>query len=320
MSKDKFKFIATIFVLTIVVFSININLSPDYYLYRSNWNNLDSIDYSEFSWSILNLFSKNIFSDYNGFLFCISFITIYFKFKYLKDLVQSNVILIFYASSFLILHESIQIRLAFGLIFVLKSIKDSIDGKNYKSWLFLILASSIHLSLLFFIIVKLLLIIIKNKTVLIITVLSVIYFIDFILQQNNIELMIKFFSEIGEKWSEKLSKYLYEFLELGIVKTPPLQIYYVGLIYLLNSILNFKKKINKLNELTLVSFILIIPILMIPNDTITSRFIELCFYFLPFIQFKIFKEIYDQKLTPISLALLFLFFTLNFKIFTNQLI
>ena len=320
MSKIKFKYLTIIFAITIRVCAININLSPDYDLYRSRWNDLDTLDYSEFLWSILNLFSKNIFSDYNGFLLCISFITIYFKFKYLKDLVQSNVILIFYASSFLILHESIQIRLAFGLIFVLKSIKYSIDEKKYKSWLFLILASLIHLSLLFFIIVKLLLIIIKNKTALIISVLSVIYFIEFITDQNNIQLVIEIFLEVGKEWSVKLAKYLYGFLELGSIKPPPLQLYYVGLIYLLNLILNFTKKNNKLNEITLVSLILILPVLMIPNDTITSRLIELCFYFLPFIQYRIFKEIYNLKLTPISYTLLFLFSILNFKIFSNQLI
>ena len=320
MSKDKFQFIAIVFILTILVWEININLSPDYDVYRSKWNSLDSLEYGELLWSALNLICKNIFFEYNVFLFFISFVTIYFKFKYLKDLVKSNIILIFYASSFLILHESIQIRLAFGLIFVLKSIKYSLDNKQSKSWLFLILASSIHLSLLFFIIVKLLLIIINNKTVLIISVLSVFYFIDFISQQNNIESMIEFLSEIGEEWSVKLSKYLFEFLELESIKKFPLQIYYVGLIYILNSFLNFKKNHNGLSQITLVAFLLTIPVLMIPNDTITSRLIELCFYFLPLIQFNIFKEFNYQKITPLDYILLFMFCILNLRIFTNQLI
>tara|TARA_B100000787_G_scaffold170089_1_gene163931 strand:+ start:2975 stop:3937 length:963 start_codon:yes stop_codon:yes gene_type:complete len=320
MSKDKLKYLVTIFVLTIIVCAININLSPDYDLYKFNWSYIDSLDYSEFLWSLVNLLSKYIFFDYNLFLFCITFITVYFKFKYLKDLGQSSVLIILYASSFLILHECIQIRLAFGLIFVLKSIKYSIDKKNFRSWLFLILGSLVHVSLIFFLIAKLISIIIKNKILLALILISIIYFFDFIAQPDNIQLMMNSLSQFEGDWKEKIIKYLYEFTKIDNIKSPPLQLYYVVFIYLFNGVLNFNRKNNPLKELSLVCIVLLLPVLMIPNDTILSRLSELCFYFLPIIQFNILKVFDDKKITIIRYALLFSFLIFNFKIFTNQLI
>lgn len=322
VSKDKLKFLLVVFIVTIIVFNINIYLSPDYEVYKSNWNNLESLDYSEFLWSLLHLISKKIIfgNNYNFFLFFISLLIIYFKFKFLKDLVNSNLILIFYSSSFLVLHESIQIRLAFGILFVLKSIISSKENKGFKSWFFLCLASLVHLSLIFFIIVKLIGNIVKNKVFFLFTILCIVFIFRFISSQENLLLLIEFFSQIGEEWSLKLSKYLYDFLELSSVKSLPLQIYYVGLTYLIYLVFNFNKKFDLINELILISFILIIPVLMIPSDTITSRLIELCFYFLPFIQYYIVKEFFKQRHITLSLTILFILFILNLKMFTNQLL
>ena len=320
MSKNKLVFIGFTIITTLLVCLINVQCSPDYELYRFIWNSLDCLDYSEVLWSLLNILSKFFFFDYNLFLFFISLFTVYFKFKYLKDLVKSNVVLIFYSSSFLILHESIQIRLAFGLVFVLKSILYSLENKQNKCWIFLTLASLIHLSLVFFVIVKLLSVVLKNRLLQVLFLVFCVFLFEFISQKEYIILMIDFLSEFKVDWSQKLSKYLYEFLELESLKSFPLQLYFVGFVYLFDLILNFQKRNTELNQTMLLSFVWIIPVLMIPNDTISSRLIELCFFFLPIVQFKIFKELRNQKYKRLSYALLFLFFILNIKIFTNQLI
>ena len=256
LSKDKLRFLFVVFIITIVVFNVNVSFSPDFDVYYANWNNLESIDYSEFLWSLLHLLSKKILfgKNYKLFLFCISFIIIYYKLTYLKDLVNSNLILIFYSSSFLILHESIQIRLSFGLLFVLKSIKMSKENNGLKSWWFLFLASLVHLSLIFFVIVKLIGILAKNKIIFLFTIAGLFIFFRVVSSQDNIILLIDHFSQIGEEWSLKLSKYLYDILELASVKPLPLQIYYVGITYLFYLFLNFKKKLDTLNELILISF------------------------------------------------------------------
>jgi hypothetical protein len=203
---------------------------------------------------------------------------------------------------------------------VLKSIKYSQENKVNKSWLFLCIAALVHLSLVFFILIKLIGNLVKHKIlfVLIITILFLLF--QYVSSQENILFLIDFLSEIGEEWSFKLSKYLYDILELADVKALPLQIYYVGFSYLLYLYLNFKKDIDIINELMLISFILIIPVLMIPSDTITSRLIELCFYFLPLIQFTIYKDIHRQKYVRLSLTMLIIFIIINIKMFTKQLL
>ncbi len=319
MSPNKLKLLLNTLALTILVYSINIYFSPDFSTYHSNWQYFTSLDYSELLWSVLTLLSKFLFSNYYIYLFLLSFIVLYYKLKYLKLLTKSDLVIIFYISSFLFLHEAIQIRLALGLIFVLKSFKLRFDGRIYKSFVYLTIASLIHLSLLFYFVVLILRLVTNNKFALFLLFSLIAIFYSFISYLDNIELLMGYISEGGEDWSLKLANYLYEFLEIGTVKTPPLQLYYVSIVYFTNLVFNFKDKNEKLNELSNFSLILAFPLLLIPNDTMTSRFLELCFYFLPIVQFQIVSKLTKLRLSVVSFSVSLIFILLNLKIFTNQL-
>jgi hypothetical protein len=320
MSKSEFTLFGQTLAVTIFVFFVDIYLSPDYTTYRLNWETTNGLDFSEVLWSVLNLCSRIIFSDFNYYLFVISLLIVYYKFKYLKNLVGSDLIFIFYISSFLLLHEAIQIRLAFGMIFVLRSMKYWIEEKNVKSFIFLIVASLIHLSLIFFIVVHFFRVVIKSKFTMLFCLLLIVLSYKFFSDIDYLQFLIDLISEGGEGWNLKLANYLYEFFEIGKIKGLPLQLYYVLLVYLISVFVNYNERDSKLNEIVRVSLLFIIPVLMIPNDTIISRFTELCFYFLPIIQFQIVRKLNRLKLWSISFVLVAFFVIVNFRVFSNQLL
>lgn len=136
-------------------------LSPDFYNYRSLHDNIPEFEVSTFFWVepgfyILFLVSKFFAVPFWLFSFVVVYFTVFTKMLLLHQLSRSFWIsVLIYTSWFMILQDTIQIRVSLGLVFGIYSVYFFSVGRIKQSLLFVFFAFLFHYSLAFILLVYL---------------------------------------------------------------------------------------------------------------------------------------------------------------------
>lgn len=205
LSHNKYKATKFIFLIAIFIFASYVcgfrllGYDNDYYAYRyfyqsigSNFSNLDSryeIGYVVYAF-LTKYYLGLTFPEFVALSTALAF---FLKFLIFKDLKYSIVLFFLYIISFGLLHETTQIRGAFGLGFGFLALHAKAESKNIRALFLFILAVSFHssafiLGAAFFVPLKMLNLLSKNKVLFIIGFLIA----DIIVILSIKMLMIKF--------------------------------------------------------------------------------------------------------------------------------
>lgn len=304
-------------------FVINSDFNADYINYLNKFLNISSDNFSLYSMEVgfqfLSIFVKKIGFSFEVYMYLLISISLSLKLYYVRKFIGTKVVLflLFYSSSFLLLHELIQIRLAVAIALLYAIFYYIIkESEKIKTVLLAIVAISIHVSIVLFV-----------ASLLIFKYPKIFIFLAGCAIVLTLQLDFALDSAIYFESGSKINGYLYE-LNTGAMKLKyfPFQMLYLLLIYILSIVARLVQKQHNVESeiLRYTEKLFLISViaywLTAISPVVAFRLLELINSFLPLSQTIIIFILLKKKFIKSSIALIVMFTVLNLIIFARGIL